>query len=223
MARKISTRDRLVRTAAELFWRRGYGQTGVSAILEQAQATSGSFYHFFPAKEDLLVAVVDHVRELLETEVFAPAATATPDPIERIFEVLDYYRQFLLTNEFTLGLPMGSLANELSESHPHLRSKLTGLFAAWTAGIEDLLYRAGERLPKDLDRSALAVFVLTTMEGAFMQARAGHSIAPFDASVSQLRSYIQLLESGTVSAVPARLVTETRGSGQTQPPEWKSW
>jgi len=212
-----------VRTAAELFWRQGYGQTGVSAILEQAKATSGSFYHFFPAKEDLLAAVVDHVRELVETEVFAPAAAATRDPIERIFEVLDCYRQFLLTNQFTLGLPMGSLANELSESHPHLRSKLMVLFTTWTAGIEDLLYRAGDRLPRDLDRSALAAFVLTTMEGGFIQARAGHSIDPFDASVSQLRIYFRLLEDGTGSAAPAQAVTGTRSSDRTHPPEWKSW
>ena len=223
MRRKTSTRDRLVRAAAELFLRQGYGQTGVSAILEQAQATSGSFYHFFAAKEDLLAAVADHVRELLETEVFAPAAAATPDPIERIFEVLGYYRQFLLTNKFTLGLPMGSLANELSESHPHLRAKLAALFAAWKAGVENLLYRAGDRLPQELDRSALAVFVLTTMEGAFIQARAGQSIVPFDASISQLRNYFSLLECGTGSTSPASLVTKTRSSGQTHPPEWKSW
>ncbi|MFV2073951.1 MAG: TetR/AcrR family transcriptional regulator [Thermoanaerobaculales bacterium] len=223
MTRRTSTRDRLVRAAAELFLRQGYGQTGVSAILERAQATSGSFYHFFQAKEDLLVAVVDNVRQSLEAEVFGPVASATRDPIERVFEVLGYYRQFLATNEFALGLPMGILANELSESHPQLRSKLAGLFGAWTTGVEDLLYRAGDRLPKDLDLSALAVFVLTTMEGACIQARAGRSMVPFDASVSQLRNYFRLLENGAGSTSQAPLVTKTGPSVQTHPPEWKSW
>jgi hypothetical protein len=43
----------------------------------------------------------------------------------------------------------------------------------------------GNRLPADLDGKALAQFVLTTMEGGVMQARAHRSLEPFDASVSQ--------------------------------------
>ena len=62
--RKTTTRERLITTAAELFWRQGYSQTGVNEIIKQAGATSGSFYHFFPTKEDLLLAVVDHVAEI---------------------------------------------------------------------------------------------------------------------------------------------------------------
>ena len=61
--RKTTTRERLITTAAELFRRQGYAQTGVNQIIQEANATSGSFYHFFPAKEDLLMAVVDHIAE----------------------------------------------------------------------------------------------------------------------------------------------------------------
>ena len=59
MPRKTTTRERLIGTAAELFWKQGYAQTGVNEIIQQAQATSGSFYHFFPTKEDLWVAAVE--------------------------------------------------------------------------------------------------------------------------------------------------------------------
>ena len=223
MARKSTTRDRLVRTATELFSRQGYGQTGVNEIMQQARATSGSFYHFFPAKEDLLLAVLDHVGETLHAEVLGPAAEGTEDPIERVFAVLAYYRRYLVDTNFALGSPMGNLAAELSESHPQVRSKVSELFAAWTAEVEAFLGEAGDRLPPDLDNTGLAEFVLSTMEGAVMQARARRSLAPFDSSVAQLRRYFDLLRGEDVKAdeVPASLVSIPRKAPQNA--DWRSW
>ncbi|NIM69646.1 MAG: TetR/AcrR family transcriptional regulator, partial [Xanthomonadales bacterium] len=52
---------------------------------------------------------------------------------------------------------------------------------------------AAGRLPEELDTAQLATFVLTTMEGAVMLARAHRSLEPFDAAVSQLRDYVERL------------------------------
>ena len=105
--RKNTTRERLITTAAELFWRQGYAQTGVNEIIQQAKATSGSFYHFFPTKEDLLLAVVNHVAEVFETEVFSSASIETADAAERLFAILENYRRLLVENGFTFASPMG--------------------------------------------------------------------------------------------------------------------
>jgi len=53
-----ATRDRLVLTAMKLFWEKGYGSTSVADVLREAGANSGSLYHFFPGKQELLVAVL---------------------------------------------------------------------------------------------------------------------------------------------------------------------
>ena len=52
------TREKLVGTAFELFHKQGYSATGVAQILRVAEVNSGSLYHFFPTKEDLLVALL---------------------------------------------------------------------------------------------------------------------------------------------------------------------
>ena len=96
MARRTNTRERLLATAAELFRRQGYAQTGVNEIMQQAKTTSGSFYHFFPTKEDLVLAVVDHIGESLDTEVFATDPESTADPLDRVFTVLQSYREHLV-------------------------------------------------------------------------------------------------------------------------------
>lgn len=189
-----STRDRLIDVARDLFWRKGYNSTSVAEILDAADANSGSLYHFFPTKQDLLVAVLEWYEENLWDQVVGPAYERTEDPIERVFAILAGYRQGLLVTELTFGCPIGSLALELHEPDPPVREMLALNFTNWALAVERCLDDAGDRLPADVDREALSQFVLTTMEGGVMQARTHRSIEPFDASVNLLRDYLRRLE-----------------------------
>ena len=222
MPRRTNTRERLIETAAGLFWRQGYAQTGVNEIMQQAGTTSGSFYHFFPAKEDLLLAVVEHVGEWLEGEVFAAAAAASDDPIEQVFAVIDASRRHLEANGFELGSPLGSLAAELAASHPQVRERLAAVFDAWTERVAAMLEAAGDRLPRDLDRRALAHFILGAVEGAMLQARVRRSLAPFDDAVAELRRHLAILMPGTQRAAETRS-PQPRPTPQPHAADWRAW
>ena len=221
--RRTTTRERLVRTAAELFWRQGYAATGVNAIMQQAGATSGSFYHFFPTKEDLLLAVLDHVGDVVEDEVFGAAEVATDDPIERIFAVVGFYRRHLEDNKFVLGSPLGTLAAELGEDHAQVRLKLEQLLASWAQRMEGFLDAVGKRLPDGTDRTALARLVLSAVEGAVIQARVARSVAPFDAVTSQLQSYLELLAGHDLTAAPAAIRTPSLPRQRSRELDWRAW
>lgn len=222
MPRRTNTRERLIETAAGLFWRQGYAQTGVNEIMQEAGTTSGSFYHFFPAKEDLLVAVVEHVGEWLEADVFAAADAVSDDPLEQIFTVVDASRRHLESNGFELGSPLGSLAAELSASHPQVRERLAVVFDAWTDRVAAMLEAAGDRLPRDLDRRALARFILGAVEGAILQARVNRSLAPFDDAVAELRRHLALLKPGAQRASAARQ-PQPRPMAQPRAGDWRAW
>ena len=200
---KNTTRDRLVEAARTLFWKHGYAGTGIAQILKEADAGSGSLYYFFPTKEDLLLAVLDWYRENLRSVVVNPVFERVSDPIERIFGILDGYRHGLVATNFQHGCPIGNLALELADSHPAARQLLALNFTGWRAVIEQCLAEAGARLPDSLDREQLALFVLTTMEGAVMLARSYCSIEPYDAAVTQLRDYFdRLVRDGTDWSMP---------------------
>ena len=49
--------DQILRAAAELFVRHGYGGTSIRDIAHQVGLLPGSVYHHFPSKEDLFVAI----------------------------------------------------------------------------------------------------------------------------------------------------------------------
>lgn len=189
------TQTRIVDAAARLFHEQGFNGTGISTILREAGVNSGSLYHFFASKESLLVAVLERYTHLLGPMVMDPVEAATTDPIERVFALFAQYRGWLAPIGFAQGCPIGNLALEVGDSSPQARELIRRNFEGWYGAVRSWLDAAAEagRLPAALDRRQLAVFVLTVLEGAIMQARAAQSPQPFDDSVAQLRSYFQLL------------------------------
>ena len=187
------TRTRLVLTAMRLFWEKGYGSTSVADVLQAAKVNSGSLYHFFPGKQDLLLAVLDLYLQGIHTLLLEPAWRGVDDPIERVFALLARYRQSLIDTECSYGCPIGSLALELHEPDLPVRERLAANFTVWIDAIEACLNAAGARLPAACDRRELAAFVLTTMEGGVMQARTYRTIESFDGAVRQLRAHFDRL------------------------------
>lgn len=188
-----SSRERIVMAAMELFWSKGYNSTSIADILSRTQLNSGSLYHAFPGKQDILVAVLEAYRDGIYPMLIDPAWEGVSDPIERVFALLNRYRGLILETECTYGCPIGSLALELHEADPAVRALLAANFNAWTGAIQSCLADAGARLPADLDTRALAEFVLTTMEGGVMQARTHRDVAAFDRSIAALRDYFDML------------------------------
>jgi TetR/AcrR family transcriptional repressor of nem operon len=187
------TREKLIQAARNLFWEQGYAATGIAQILKSAGVNSGSLYHFFPTKEDLLLAVLDWYTNNLYTMVIHPVTGRVEDPIERVFGVLDGYRQLLFATDFSKGCPIGNLSLELSDAYPAVREVLARNFRNWRDAIRRFLDEAAGRLPEDTDTAALATFVLTTMEGAVMLCRAFRSSDPYDQAISRLRDYFDRL------------------------------
>jgi AcrR family transcriptional regulator len=162
--------------------------------VREAGAHSGSLYHFFPTKQDLLVAVLDRYLAGIHPMLLEPAWHGVDDPIERVFALLAAYRQRLLDTDCFYGCPIGSLALEIHEPDPPVRERLAANFDAWTRAVRDCLDDAGDRLPEDVDRGELAQLVLSTMEGGVMQSRTHRTIDAFDAGVRRLRDYFDRLE-----------------------------
>jgi TetR/AcrR family transcriptional repressor of nem operon len=189
------TRERIIKTARRLFWEQGFNATGIAEILKEAGVLSGSLYYFFPTKDDLLLAVLEQYKSLLDPMVVQPAFERTADPIERIFGILAGYRRLLIQTKYQHGCPIGNLALEVGHVQPEARKLIAENFTGWRKAIEICLADAADRLPRNLDREQLSLFVLTTMEGAVMLARSYRSLDPYDAAIALLRDYFDRLMS----------------------------
>jgi TetR/AcrR family transcriptional repressor of nem operon len=182
------TRERIVEAARFLFWEKGYAATGLAELLARAGANSGSFYHFFDSKDAVLRTVLETYRDLLEPLVVRPAFDAHARPIDRIFALLESYRQRLVSTDCQYGCPIGRLALELDPENVPAHALIAENFTAWREAVEACVRESGIPQPGDV-----ATLVLTIMEGAVMQSRAYRSLEPYDACVRQLRLHLNAL------------------------------
>lgn len=188
------TRERLLRTAFQLFHEQGFHATGVSTILREAEVNPGSLYHFFESKDRLLAGVLEFALGYLKPAVMDPAEARSKDPIGRVFALLEQYREGMERAGCRMGCPIGNLALEVSDGNAEVRALIHRNFENWAAHVEGWLEAAGKRLPPGTDRARLARFVLTVMEGGLMQARAAGNLGPFDDAVAVLREHFALLK-----------------------------
>jgi AcrR family transcriptional regulator len=76
VARGEATRAQLIAIGTRLFASRGYEDTSIEAVLQQAGVSRGSLYHHFAGKEALFEAVLEDVETRVGSQTIAAAAGA---------------------------------------------------------------------------------------------------------------------------------------------------
>ncbi len=155
---------------------RSYADVGVAAICEQAGVQKGSFYHFFPSKQDLTLAVLDGFFFKMKEALIDKAFADDIPPLARLDRMADliYRFQAQLKQETgrVLGCPFGNLATELATQDEPIRNKVDHIFAQLQTNIGQVLQasvQAGELSNIDIDATAQAM--LAYMEGVMLLAK----------------------------------------------------
>jgi len=76
VTRGEATRAQLIAIATRLFASRGYEDTSIEAVLQEAGVSRGSLYHHFAGKEALFEAVLDDVETRVGRQAIAAAVGA---------------------------------------------------------------------------------------------------------------------------------------------------
>jgi AcrR family transcriptional regulator len=76
VTRGEATRAQLIAVATRLFASRGYEDTSIEAVLQEADVSRGSLYHHFAGKEALFEAVLDDVETKVGSQTIAAAVGA---------------------------------------------------------------------------------------------------------------------------------------------------
>src|SRR5262249_24278761 len=125
-SRGEATRQRIMRTAADLFHKQGVGATSPDEILEASRAGKGQFYHYFGSKEGLVHQVLLSYIEGVEGGT-APVdyEIHSWDELERWFvSHVELQRRFRMLR----GCPFGTIGNGITEKDELIRQDLSHLF-----------------------------------------------------------------------------------------------
>jgi len=128
---------RVLHTSASLFAERGFLGTSVNDLVDAAGLTKNAFYSYFPNKEALAVAIVEHTAAQwppLIATFEALRAPAVDTVVALSFEVAERYQHDTIVRA---GI-------RLSLERDTIKSHIAAPFEGWVDEIERLLSPAGE-------------------------------------------------------------------------------
>jgi AcrR family transcriptional regulator len=148
------TRDRLIDTAADLFYTTGFQAVGLDQILGVVGISKTAFYKHFECKEDLILAVLDRRdREDIATAITHMRCGGGSDPRAQILAFFDLLAEWFQQPEFRGCLFMNAATEFASPNDPihraatahgqHIASEI--LLRVQAAGLPD-----PERVTKQL-------------------------------------------------------------------------
>lgn len=176
MRAESDTRTRILATARVLFHGRSYSDVGIKEICDVAKVQKGSFYHFFPSKQDLAMAVIDVMADDWAHGFVAEAFDQNLRPMERLEYMIDaayYWQKAAKDIEGRMpGCLFGNLALEVSTRDDVIRAKINAVFERASARFHETLDQAVERGEiAPLDTEATAAAMLAFLEGIILLAK----------------------------------------------------
>src|SRR5262245_9390182 len=166
MAARPSPRDRLIDTAADLFYERGLPNVGINEVTERAGVARMTLYNNFDSKEALALAAFERHSEarrgLIEQRL---ARARTPsDGVKAMFEISE---QFATEPGFR-GCPFINVVAQDPQPDGRMHA-LVRAHKAWIrAKFRGIAARAGHRKPDTTAQQLLALLDGASIE-AFIQ------------------------------------------------------
>lgn len=174
----LSARDRILSVAGPLFYRDGYRGIGVDRVIAEAGVAKATFYKHFPAKDDLIVAWINH----------AEAQSLANFPDDQGPMPLTAYTDAMIAiaqQPYCLGCTyQGTAAEFVDPTHPAHAAAM----AVKQRVLQDLLHRAQHQGVRNPARVADQVFLL--LEGIWASVRMFGPKAPLDHARDAMRRLI---------------------------------
>ena len=177
----VDTQQRILDSAKALIYSRSYADVGVADICEHAGVKKGSFYHFFPSKRDLTLAVLEKSYIELNDHLLTQAFASDIPPMARLIRLgklsYEFQRQMFSDTGRVIGCLFGNLASEMATQDESIRVKVEQIFSNLQGGLRLVLREAiaaGE--VKDVDVDATAQAMLAYFEGVMLLANSKNDV-----------------------------------------------
>jgi TetR/AcrR family transcriptional regulator, transcriptional repressor for nem operon len=131
-AKGARTRGRIVEEAAALIHERGVAGTTLEDVKAAAEVSGSQMYHYFPDKDDLVQAVIDHNATGIVSRNRQALSAANGVEAWRRMVIAAAKR-----TKAKGGCALGSLVGQLAESDPEARALIAAGFDQWAAAIGD--------------------------------------------------------------------------------------
>jgi TetR/AcrR family transcriptional repressor of nem operon len=188
------TRQKLLDAAQELMLTKGYTNTSVDEICATAGLTKGSFFHYFDGKEHLGRALAQRFyagwQQLSQSAPFRHKN----DPLDRVFGHVDFFIEMSRAPAWK-GCLLGTFVQELSTTHPEIRSVCAACFDDLADHLARDIEEARAKYKPRARWSArgLAEHLIAVAQGAIILAKAKQDRKVFEEGLGHFKDYLEHL------------------------------
>ena len=125
-----AVRDRLLGAALRLFARKGFESASVREIVETAEVTRPTLYHYFGSKEGLFLELVEHLCATVEDSILGslPPEGAAQDRLRSfVLSILDSVTEDTDNVRFFFIIVLDPRRNNLSSFHERMRNFIAAI------------------------------------------------------------------------------------------------
>ena len=188
-------RQKLLEAALAVIREKGYVAATVDELCARAAVAKGSFFHHFEGKEALAVAAANYWSQTTSAFFAAAPYHRHKDPLDRVLGYIDFRRAILTGEVSEFTCLVGTMVQEVYDSHPAIRDACDASISGHAATIEADIAAAMKLhgIRARWTANSLALHTQAVLQGAFILAKARGSADVAIASVDHLRRYVELL------------------------------
>ena len=179
---KTSNRERILTEGLRVVHERGFANASVRDIVQAAGVPQGSFTNHFTSKEAFGLEILERYREMTSAAVTATLRNDALPPLRRLRAWIYGQLEYLRKEDMRRGCLYGNLSAEASEESEAIRARVASVFAENQASVGYCLEAAidaGELAPNS-DVKELAGFIVSSLQGAILVAKAQRSPVPVE-------------------------------------------
>ncbi len=177
-----NTRDRILEVGAQAVSEKSFNACGLSEILERAGVPKGSFYHYFPSKEDFGVALIEQAAaqyvELLRPIIGDRRKT----PLERLRTIFQRSREECACSGAARQCLIPKMALETGQLSEPVHAAVKSAYDQWSAMVASVVReaQAAGQISRRHDPDRLANVLVMLWEGATIRMQIDRSLQPVD-------------------------------------------
>jgi AcrR family transcriptional regulator len=171
---KPGVKERILKTAAELFYFEGYNQTGINQIISEAKVAKASMYQHFRSKQDIAVAYLQERHEMWMNMLFDYVLNKEKGTAQ-IISCFDFLDAWLNKVDFR-GCGFQNIITDLPKEQIKIPEVVYFHKKALKKWIQTNLSQVSDIKPKEVEPLSLEIMVL--VEGAIMLSQINKNNAP---------------------------------------------
>ena len=179
---KPSNREKILTEGLKVVHQRGFASASVRDIVQAAGVPQGSFTNHFASKEAFGLEIIDLYVTRGCALIDETLRNDNLPPLQRLEAYIDANRNGSGDESMRNGCLLGNFAAESGNQCEAFRNRLTEVFTEVQTAVAYCLQAAvnvGD-LPKNFDCEETAGFIVSSLQGASLLAKAYRSPAPID-------------------------------------------